>query len=252
MGNVPLPAFPDETLDNEQDYQDDLSKPLSHVGGLEDGRPEAHFKVRNPLPLPPVTTLAPPGTTIPPHLIPLGPDGQPLLNSDGTPTRNFLTSNIPGGQHVSQMFPFLEPSIIAKFYETTTAPPENVTYVDDRDFITRAVNMMRELPMDTRRRMLAGMVFTVPMAAATMAAVGVPSLMIAPLATVIPGFLFSAFTETDPNVIAANRANRPTRRRGISGLVDAVHAFQRSQTNGTAHDHGHDHGHGHGHGHGRK
>jgi hypothetical protein len=108
--------------------------------------------------------------------------------------------------------------------------------------------MMRELPMDTRRRMLAGMVFSVPMAAATMAAVGVPSLAIAPLATVIPGFLFSAFMETDPAVIAANRENRPTRRRGISGLVDAIQEFRRS--NGTAHAHGHDHGHGHGHDHG--
>ena len=98
-----------------------------------------------------------------------------------------------------------------------------MTYVDDRDMITRAVNMMRELPMDTRHCMLAGMVFTVPVAAVTMAAVGVPSMLIAPLATVIPGFLFSAFTETDPNVVAANRANRPTRRQGIFGLVDAIH-----------------------------
>ena len=287
MGNVPLPALADDSLDpeidGEDDYQD-LSKPLSHVGGLDDGRPQAHFKIRTPIPPPPATTSAPPGTTIPPHLIPLGPDGKPLLNPDGTPTRNFIGS----GQQVSEMFPFLDPSIIGKFYEKTTQPPENETYIDNRDFITRAVNMMSELPMDTRRRMLAGMVFTVPMAAATMAAVGVPSMAIAPLATVIPGFLFSAFMETDPAAIAANRENNPPRRRGIAGLVDAIAEFRASHGeghgqhghhgaqdvgNGNAahdhskdqgHDHGHgrgtatqrnaahDHGHGHGHGHGRK
>jgi hypothetical protein len=255
MGNVPFPALPDDSLpDENEEENDDLVKPLSHIGGLEDGRPEALFKVRAPLPLPPVTTPGPPGTTIPPHLIPLGPDGEPLLNSDGTPTRNFIRSNIPSGQHVSEMFPFLDPSIISKYSETTPPPSasDNATHVDDRDIITRAVNMMRELPMDTRRRMLAGMVFTVPMAAATMAAVGVPTMMIAPLATVIPGFLFSAFTETDPHIVAANRENAPTRRRGLSGLVDAIQQFRQSQSNGTGHGHGHGHDHGHGHGHGRK
>ena len=264
MGNVQLPAFADDSLLGEDDedetlLDEDLSRPLEHVGGLDDSRPEAQFKIRAPLPIPPATTLAPQGTTIPPHLIPLGPDGEPLLNPDGTPTRNFQASNIPSGQHVSEMFPFLDPSIISKFYETTPAPALNVTEVDNRDAITRLMNLMHELPMDTRRRMLAGMVFTVPMAAATMAAVGVPSMLIAPLATVIPGFLFSAFMETDPNVIAANRENRPHRRRGIAGLVDAVQQFRSG--NGTGHGHGHGHGHGdaahghdhgHGHGHGRK
>ncbi len=199
------------------------------------------------------------------------------LTPDGSPTNSFISSNIPNGQHISEIFPFLDPAIIGKFYETTTAAPENETYVDNRDFLTKAVNMMRELPMDTRRRMLAGMIFTVPMAAATMAAVGVPSLMIAPLATVIPGFLFSAFMETDPAVVAAIRENNPPRRRGISGLVDAISEFRTNHANGNhgahdhsaqtpghgAHDHGHgahshprvgghNHGHGHGHGHGRK
>ena len=253
MGNVPLPAIADDSLNQEnfeeEDYQD-LVKPLSHVGGLEDGRPQAHFKVRAPLPPPPASTSAPPGTTIPPFLIPIGPDGQPLLNPDGTPTKNFQDSNIPSGQHVSEMFPFLDPAIIGKFYETTTPPPDNDTYVDNRDFITKAVNMMRELPMDTRRRMLSGMVFSVPMAAATMAAVGVPSMLIAPLATVIPGFLFTAFMETDPAAVAATRENNPPRRRGLAGLVDAVAEFRR--THGDGHGHGHhgaqDAGHGHGHG----
>jgi len=85
MGNVPLPGVVDDSLDadGEEEYQD-LNKPLSHVGGLEDGRPLAHFKVRKPLPAQPATTSAPPGTTIPPHLIPIGPDGQPLLNPGAT------------------------------------------------------------------------------------------------------------------------------------------------------------------------
>jgi hypothetical protein len=67
------------------------------------------------------------------------------------------------------------------------------------------------------------MMFGVPMAAITMAAAGVPHLAIAPLATLIPGFLFAAFTDTNP----MPRAEDP-------------HGGH----------HGHNHGHGHNNAHG--
>lgn len=248
MGNIPLPALPEDSFSPDNSF---LGQNVAHVGTRGDGFAEALFNLRDPLPLPPVNNSAPQeGTTIPPFLIPLGPNNEPLLNPDGTPTKNFVNSNIPNGQHVQDMFPFLDPSVINSFY-TTTPSPVNDTYVDNRDFVTRMMNMVRELPMDTRRRMLAGMMFTVPMAAATLAAVGVPSLMIAPLATVIPGFMMAAFTETDPDTVAALREGAPPHR-GLSALVDAVHAFQ--NRNGSSHGHGHGHGghgHNHGHGHGR-
>ena len=53
--------------------------------------------------------------------------------------------------------------------------------------MTAAVNMLREAPFETRRRMLAMMMFGVPMTALTMATVGVSAHFIAPLAMVIPG-----------------------------------------------------------------
>ena len=53
--------------------------------------------------------------------------------------------------------------------------------------MTAAVNMLREAPFQTRRRMLAMMMFGVPMTALTMATVGVSAHFIAPLAMVIPG-----------------------------------------------------------------
>merc|ERR1712051_1177115 len=76
---------------------------------------------------------------------------------------------------------------------------------------------------------------------------GLPTMAIAPMALAIPGFLFAAFTETDPN--ANNRAREGTegaevgghhqahgghgghghRRRGIAGLIDAVRNFRVNQ-----------------------
>ncbi len=52
---------------------------------------------------------------------------------------------------------------------------------------TVMINMLRAAPLEDRRRMLAYMMLGVPMAALTMATVGVPALYIAPLSMVIPG-----------------------------------------------------------------
>ena len=167
-------------------------------------------------------------------LIPLGPDGTPLLTPDGSP---ILSNNFPldpvksinnQNQKLNDRFPFLaqasttrRPALLA----TTT----EVAAVDNRDFMTRMVNMVRELPMDTRRRMLAGMMFAMPMAVTTLATVGVPTLMIAPLAAVIPSFLFAAFTETDHQ---PSQTESHGHRTGLAGLIDAVRVFRRGNNTG--------------------
>ena len=61
--------------------------------------------------------------------------------------------------------------------------------------MTAAVNMLREAPFETRRRMLAMMMFGVPMTALTMATVGVSAHFIAPLAMAIPGKEGAGFLE---------------------------------------------------------
>ena len=142
-------------------------------------------------------------TTIPPHLIPLGPDGYPLLNPDGTALskNSQQLGSFQYSESISNRFPYLTSS--------TSAPPptaspsasqsnENQESQDvDRaeeeeeeehtDMFSRMISTIRDMPMDTKRHMLANMMFGIPMAAVTMAAAGVPDLFIAPLATVIPG-----------------------------------------------------------------
>ena len=176
-------------------------------------------------------------TTIPPHLIPLGPDGTPLLTPDGSPIRSnrfpftpVKSLNDKRNQNITDRFPFL-----AHF--TTTRVPVRLStsteasVVDDRDFMTRMIHMVRELPMDTRRRMLAGMMFAMPMAVSTLATVGVPTLMIAPLATIIPSFLFAAFTETDQQPSSSESHGHRT---GLAGLVDAVRIFRSRNNTGSS------------------
>ena len=209
------------------------------------------------------------GATIPPHLIPLGPDGQPLINPNG----NFINQpNFQSGhiEKLADLFPYLTTT-------TTTPQPESdeadladtdkskkrkkkkkkkkkknksrnksksdeddndddaseddydYDDDDDKDIMTTMIDSIRDLPMDTKRHMMANMMFFVPMAALSMAAAGVPHLAIAPLATLIPGFLFAAFTETNSD---------PTRRRPSSH----GHHHGRVGSNGTASADG-DHGH---------
>ena len=231
---------------------------------LPDGE-TIYFNIKQPLPsmkgvnrkqnLAPPPAPAPFSTTIPPHLIPLGPDGAPLVRPDGSfidPTKSGLAV---GDNHLGQRFPFLSkeqveikspifqtPTFIpptdisdpdGDFYPTEQSEPdvgflwelfgtgvprkkkrkgnnkkdvlddveeeEDEEEEDHRDMFTRAIETMREMPMETRRHMLASMMITVPMAAVTMAAAGLPHLAIAPLATVIPGFMFAAFTDVNPH-----------------------------------------------------
>ena len=55
------------------------------------------------------------------------------------------------------------------------------------------------------------MVFTVPMTAMTLTTLGVPSVMVAPLATVIPGFMFAAFHSEGAGSDSSHSAGRLTR-----------------------------------------
>ena len=208
-------------------------------------------------------------TTIPPHLIPLGPDGLPLLNSDGTPViRNGSPSLILGSnnqQQLSEIFPFLKPEN-QHLHQLAYTPPTNNTEVDNRDFLSRAINVIHDLPMDTRRRVLAGMMMGLPMTALTLATLGAPTMAIAPMALAIPGFLMAGFTETNPNrsrhgghghgghhhgaahgrhgahgahggshggVTSDGVHFGISRRRGLAGLIDAARQFQRAHN--TAH-----------------
>ena len=125
-------------------------------------------------------------TTIPPHLIPLGSDGSPLVEPDGS----FIS---PGGygqrNQMSQMFPYLSDK---KYYTTrspltttttatidltsSTSPTDSHNTTDNRDMITRTIDMIHAMPMSTKRHMLANMVVGVPMAAITMVAAGLSPL----------------------------------------------------------------------------
>ena len=192
-------------------------------------------------------------STIPPHLVPLGPDAQPLINPDGT---LYDQINVKGGSN-SQMFSYLNNIAVTTSSPILTSIISSTTLVattesEDKDMITTMIDSVRDLPMDTKRHMLANMMFMVPMAALTMAAAGIPHLAIAPLATLIPGFLFAAFTETNPaprteddtvnsqshshgSMSGSHQVGHPPRT-GISGLINGLREFySQSRENQTLH-----------------
>jgi hypothetical protein len=108
-----------------------------------------------------------------PYLSAAGATVAPVPAADGTPANTTTNVSVSGGQETSSGH-------------------------GSKNMLTSMIDSVRDLPMDTKRHMLANMMFGVPMAAITMAAAGVPHLAIAPLATLIPGFLFAAFTDTSP------------------------------------------------------
>ena len=252
---------------------------------LPDGE-TIYYSVKQPLPTglnPLPTTSSPPRSTIPPHLIPLGPDGAPLVRPDGSfiaPSR----SGLPGrDSHLSQMFPYLKdresikvtpaPVIRPRPTNSPTSLPKTTTHdpnaqeagfvwdllayglpekeeiaqkkediangveheEDHRNMITRAIETMRDMPMEEKRHMLAGMMFTIPMAAVTMAAVGVPHLAIAPLATVIPGFMFAAFTDVNHHPDSGSAGHQAHGHHG-AGDIEAAEDLHDS-TDNSGHNH---------------
>lgn len=191
--------------------------------------------------------------TIPPHLIPLGPDGRPLVRPDGS----FVDQpNVLGSQNqLAEIFPHLATIDLTSLDTTTQDPVDSTsnttvsttseTENENKDIVTTMIDSVRNMPMETKRFMLANMMFGVPMAAITMAAAGVPHLAIAPLATLIPGFLFTAFTDTTapdsgghghghghaPAREGGTHGHTPAReggtppRRGLAGLISGLQNF---------------------------
>ena len=192
----------------------------------------------------------PTGGTIPPHLIPLGPDGNPLINPDGslikTSDYNMYKNKL------TELFPYLDSNTTTLIRnvndQNTTTTTEAVVIEDDeessdKDPITAMIDTIHDLPMETRQHMMANMMFAIPMAALSMVAAGVPQLAIAPLALVIPGFFFAAFTETGDGTAATRNghghhghhghhgqegdaaSDDHHNRHGISGLIAGVRDF---------------------------
>ena len=189
------------------------------------------------------------GGTIPPHIIPLGPDGNPIINSDGS-----LVSESDYSVYknkLEELFPYLNANTtdLTKSANdeltSTTESTTEIAEVVDKDPFSAMIDTIHDLPMETRQHMMANMMFMVPMAALSMVAAGVPQLAIAPLALVIPGFLFAAFTETgdgtttrrgghghhghhgqaDTSEDTAGVSDHPHNRHGISGLIAGVREF---------------------------
>jgi hypothetical protein len=257
MGTLALPTNnKTEELIQQQSLFDNS---IAHHLGDHPLQGSAFFNIKTPLePVAQQNNAA--RTTIPPHLIPLGADGTPLLNPDGTPvlkTGNPLLALGDNRQKLTDIFPFLDPQQQYLHQIASLKQSINESRVDNRDLLTRVLNYAREMPMDTRRRMFAGLTMGVPMAALTMASMGLPTLAIAPMALAIPGFLFAAFTETMPTNTRSREGQVPLdhghdahghhgagghghqgagghghhggRRRGIAGLIDAVRRFRVSQ-----------------------
>ena len=243
MGNIALPG----NTDTRAAFQEEalFENTVAHHLGDHPLQGSAFFNIKTPLGAIDQVDNSGTKTTIPPHLIPLGPDGTPLLNPDGTPILKPGRPSLSFGdnkQKLTDIFPFLSADQQHMHQIAAYANNDLASEVDNRDMLTKALNMVRELPMDTRRRMFAGLTMGVPMAALTMATMGLPTMAIAPMALAIPGFLFAAFTETDPN--ANNRA-----REGTEGAEVGGH-HQAHGGHGDHGGHGHGGGHGGGHGHG--
>ena len=147
-----------------------------------------YFNTKKNLPFSHIQKSSPDSTvsTIPPHLIPLGPDGTPLVKPDGT---YILPGVVTQNNKLSNMFPYLSSerkqatkmvtqrnTIIRNTTDFVKQTNQSSTSIDNRDMFTKTIDMINDMPMDTKRHMLANMMVGVPMAAITMAAVGLPPL----------------------------------------------------------------------------
>lgn len=132
-------------------------------------------------------------SSIPPHLVPLGPDGNPLfdfLDKDNEPKRR--------KQNITERFPFLT-------QVSTTTRPRTLTASNARNpsmqsLIGRVLDRMTEDP-DMRDTMMNGMLSVAPIAMlAIMSSVDLPALLFAPFAAVLPTFLFGSMGDSHLSV----------------------------------------------------
>ena len=118
--------------------------------------------------------------------MPLGPNDRPL-----------------NGLYISQNYPFNN-TRSTTYTTTTTATKSTTTSTiysitttsSDEGLVMGMLNTIRQMSFQDRRRMFVTLVLTVPMTALTLTAIGVPSLLVAPMATIIPVFLYIAYTNT--------------------------------------------------------
>ena len=127
--------------------------------------------------------------SIPPHLVPLGPNGAPLFKSIAT-NENYKKRKL----NITERFPFLTQI-------TTTSRPTTPAALQNRDhgmqsLIGRVLDRMTEDP-DVRDGMMNGMLAVAPIAMlAIMSSVDLPALLLAPFAAVLPTFLFGSMGDS--------------------------------------------------------
>ncbi|MGB2137129.1 MAG: hypothetical protein ACPHVU_05970, partial [Flavobacteriaceae bacterium] len=147
MGTLALPVQNDtqEQLEEESLFENTVA----HHLGDHPLQGSAFFNIKTPFGTVQEGSKNGVQTTIPPHLIPLGPDGKPLLNPDGTPILKPGSPILSFGenkQKITDIFPFLSPEQ-QHLHQVMNRPGyTNVSDADTRDFITRFVNMARDLP----------------------------------------------------------------------------------------------------------
>ena len=116
--------------------------------------------------------------------------------SEYQPTTTTTTTSAPRTSSSASLLPELLKSLFrdqGQLLEELGQPsPEEEALAANT--VQGLMSMVRYLPLELRKKMLSQMMLTVPVAAATMATVGVPNTLIAPLAAVIPGFVGAAFS----------------------------------------------------------
>ena len=131
--------------------------------------------------------------SIPPHLVPLGPNGAPLFNSIATQEKYKIRK-----LNITERFPFL--TQITTTPRPTTSVVSNVRDHSTQSLIGRVLDRMTEDP-DVRDGMMNGMLAVAPIAMlAIMSSVDLPALLLAPFAAVLPTFLFGSMGESNLSV----------------------------------------------------
>ena len=94
-----------------------------------------------------------PVAKIPDHLIPLGPDGKPLLNPDGSPATHL---RLDGPSHLGMGSSYELGETVGQIVEVTSVETTTeVTEAPSGGFLSNIMNSVRNMPFETRRQMFA-------------------------------------------------------------------------------------------------
>lgn len=143
--------------------------------------------------------------SVPPHLVPLGPDGFPLFKSTVGAKKMISSSSdsiqnkfINSNQNITSRFPFLAQA--STTLRPTPTARTNLVGEGHESLIIRVLNRMTENP-EVRDGMMNGMMAVAPIAMlAILSSVDLPALLLAPFAAVLPTFLFGAIGESNLNI----------------------------------------------------